>query len=219
MPLLATYGDGVTTRFPLPVHDQLATATVGGSAATLSSQDPFGVTFASAPALNAAVVISYNPQYQSGGSKHPIVLGQSAVQSSVTGTAAETVLASIVIPGGSMGPYGVVRVHSLWSVTNSANTKTLRVRFGGLTGAQYMAVALGAALTAQELTLIRNRGSQASQVGFANTPAASLGSSSTALVTSSVDTSADVQLVITGQLATTTESIVLESFSVELLKP
>lgn len=51
------------TAFSLPQHNKAATATVNGSAATISSQSDFGVVLASAPAEGALVVITYTPVF------------------------------------------------------------------------------------------------------------------------------------------------------------
>lgn len=146
-------------------------------------------------------------------------VGQSAVAASVTGTTNETVLATIKIPGGAMGANGVMRIITLWTVTNSANNKQLRVRLGGDAGTPFLSLGVTTVAAAQELTLIRNRNSAASQVGFAATPASSYGTSTSANTTATVDTAADTSLVITGQLTNTGETITLEAYTVEILNP
>jgi hypothetical protein len=152
------------------------------------------------------------------GLRPPATLGSwraiaaSAVAASVTGTTSETTLATITIPGGSMGANGFVRVTSLWSYTNSANNKIVRARFGGT------AVASNTLTTTASAPLnftIGNRNSQSSQVagvatGLVNTTA-------NAVNTPTINTANDVALVLNGVLANTGETITLESYLVEAL--
>jgi len=141
------------------------------------------------------------------------VLAASAVAAAHTGDTLETPLATIAIPAGAMGPNGQLRVTTQWSYTNSANGKTLRVRFGGGAGTSYLAQAVAATASAQFQNRIGNRGAANSQVGNSNT---AFGTTTAGVVTSAVDTSAGVNLVITGQVANTAETVTLESYLVEL---
>ncbi len=144
----------------------------------------------------------------------PTILAQSAVSpGTVTGTTNETTLLTLTVPGGVMGPNGIINVHARFTVTASANNKTLRVRFAGnimsspiVSGATY----LGYGMVCQ----IRNRGNRSVQIadGDASGPGGL-----TVTYTSTVNTAVDQILTITGQLATGSESIVLESYSVHLL--
>jgi hypothetical protein len=144
----------------------------------------------------------------------PRVLAQSAVAVSKTGDTTETTLATITIPGGSMGPNGSVRVTTLWSCTNSANTKTLRGKFGGTV---YLTRAETATANIRHQFQVQNRGSAASQVGATGNLSTGWGISTSPLVTSSVDTAADQVITLTAQLAVGTETITLEAYLVELV--
>jgi hypothetical protein len=145
------------------------------------------------------------------------LLAASAVALSVTGNTNETVLATVSIPAGSMGLNGGVVVKSTWSHTNSANSKTLRIRFGGVSGTAYLSYGATTTATLTETERrIRNRNSASSQVGNAPTGVQS-GGSSGAIPTSAVDTTAVVDIVISGQLALGSESITLENYEVWLL--
>lgn len=140
---------------------------------------------------------------------------QSAVPVAVTNTTAETTLANLVVPGNSIGAHGAMRIHVLLTHTNNANNKTIKVKFGG--------AILNTIVDASTATLnlemyTANRGttnSQVSQPAGAN----SFGVSATAVVTAAVDTTKDQPLLITCQLATSTDSCQLERFSVEILNP
>jgi len=148
------------------------------------------------------------------------ILGASAATgASVTGTVTETALATITVPAGAMGLNGIIRVTPLFSYTNSANNKTLRVRLGGIGGPAFLSNAATTTLLAQPIVLIRNRGVANSQVGFTAATFSSVGITTGALATGSVDTSAATTVVISGQLANTGETITLESYLVELIVP
>lgn len=139
-----------------------------------------------------------------------IPLGQSAVAASNTGGTTETTLATITIPAGAMGANGRIEVRALFSVTNSANTKTLRVRFGGTTFASSAVTAVG---SAPLLMNVANRNAANSQVGTLGT---GFGTASGAAITTAIDTTAAVNITITGQLGLGTEAITLESYQVLL---
>lgn len=158
-----------------------------------------------------AVARAYPPGFQ--------VLAVSAGSVSHTGDTSETVLATVVIPGGSMGSNGVLRITALWSASpNNANNKTPRTRLGGIGGKILRQVSLPSLLSARECIQIQNRNAQNSQVGAASgAGAGGWNGAGAAVLTASVDTSTDQSLVFTGQLATGTDSITLESYIVEVL--
>jgi hypothetical protein len=141
------------------------------------------------------------------------VLAASAAAVSHSGSTAKTTLATVTVPGGAMGPNGVLRITSLWSHTNSANTKTPRVEFAGT---QYYGASFTNAATSRMSRAIANRNAANSQVGVPASGTFNWGSTTGALTTSSVDTSIDQDLVFSGQLANSGETIALESYLVEL---
>jgi hypothetical protein len=143
------------------------------------------------------------------------ILGQSSVAVSHTGNTDETALATVTIPAGAMGANGRIRVEALWSYPNSANNKTCRVRFGGLAGTAIHSAVNTASLAYKAMTEGGNRNAANSQVWPPST--LNVGASGGAPVTGAIDTAAAVSLVITGQLASAAETIVLESYLVELL--
>lgn len=148
-----------------------------------------------------------------------VLLARSAVAASVTGTASETALATVDIPAGLMGTNGQLRITTLWSYTNNANAKTLRVRLGGIGGTSFFQGSATSLATNHCQILIRNRNSASSQVGWAAAGGlAGVGSSTSANTTGSIDTSVLATLVISGQLADTLDTASLESYTVELLR-
>ena len=134
-------------------------------------------------------------------------------QTSVTGTTAETNLASLRIPAGSMGRNGHVEVKSLWSYTNSANNKTLGGRLSA-TGGNISGTSLGGAFatttaTAQILWVIRNNNATNSQTLWGAQPVTPFGSSANALLAPAIDTTQDTFINLTGTLALSTETLTL----------
>lgn len=144
------------------------------------------------------------------------VLGCSGAALSLTGTVNETTLATITVPARAMGANGILRITTLWTYTNSANNKTLRVDFGGT---DFLSNIATTTLSTQTLTMIRNRAATNSQVGFTNATFSAIGTTTGALTTASIDTTAEQSLTITGQLASSGENITLESYLVELIIP
>jgi hypothetical protein len=142
------------------------------------------------------------------------LLCSSAVAASVTGTTSETTLATCTVPGGAMGRNGGVEIRTVWSYTNSANAKTLRIRFGGAAGTQYMSIAPTTTNALSDVRRIRNRNSASSQVGSQAFGSSSFGTGSSAPVTSSLDTSGPVDIVASCQLALSTETCSLEAVEV-----
>lgn len=142
----------------------------------------------------------------------PKVLAQSAVAVPHTGDTVETTLATITIPAGAMGANGRVIIHSMWSCTNpsGANTKTMRVKFGGTSIATTTSTA---AVQQPMMTTVANRGSASSQVG---TPSTGFASSSSAIPTPAIDTTAAVDITFTGICANAADTVTLESYQVIL---
>lgn len=131
---------------------------------------------------------------------------------SVTGTTAETTLASVTIPGGLLGEDGAIRVYALYSFAGTAGTKTSRMRFGGTSFAAASGVAADVGrCTVRTITNI-NQSSQrgAAEISFSDT-------GSGAIVLTSIDTSADRPLNINAQLANAADSATLVKVIVEVL--
>lgn len=148
-----------------------------------------------------------------------VVLGASGAAVAHTGTSAETILATVPVPGGALGPNGQLRVTVLWSVTNSANNKIFRVRLGGLSGTAFLATTLTTTAAQRGQVQIANRNAQNSQIaGIANNNAGGWGQMGGGTFSGSVDTSQNQDLVFTAELVNSAETISLESYLVELLR-
>jgi len=153
------------------------------------------------------------------------IIGASGASVSCAADTAENTLATITIPAGLMGANGILRVTTLWSWTNSANNKTTRVYFGaagaGTGGTLYMSTLYTTTTGTRDQRQIANRNSASSQVGGANgfMTASGWGTTTGAVVTSTVNTGAASEVVFTGQKASAGETLTLESYLVELIRP
>ncbi|MGQ7937348.1 hypothetical protein [Paraburkholderia sp. D1E] len=148
---------------------------------------------------------------QVNGHLSPYTIGESAVPTSVTGTVAETTLATIPIPAGALGLNGALRVTVFSTNTNNANNKTLSLRLGGT----LVQATVRTTTSNQGMSLIgANRGAANSQIWFQPAQGGQLTTLSTA-----VDTSQNQNLTITATLGNAADSVVLESYLVEVLKP
>ena len=141
------------------------------------------------------------------------VVHQSAAQQSFTGTTAETVLATILVPGGLMGPNGSLRITTSWTLTSSANGKTMRVRFGGST------IQANTATTASYYRMqceIHNVNSEAIQSSTAIS-ASGFGAGGASPTATTQDTTDDVEITLVGTLSNAGETLTLESYLVEVM--
>lgn len=136
-----------------------------------------------------------------------------AAGSALTGTTAETVLATLTVPGYVLGANGSLDVDALWTMTNNANAKTLRARLGGLAGWAFWSQSITTFNTARGAGRMQNRNSPLSQVSFAGV---SFGGQASPVLTATVDTTASQTVVITGQLANAADSLTLESYTVRI---
>lgn len=154
-----------------------------------------------------------------GGSGVPILLAQSAVAVSGAADTNENVVATITVPANAMGANGAIRVRAWFTVTNNANTKTIRGRFSGAAGTVFF-TGNAASTTATEIEfVIMNRGATNSQSGYQRGSNASGGGFAGVNFTASVDTTAVTTVVISIQKGTGTDTVTLEGYIAEYLKP
>ena len=137
------------------------------------------------------------------------VLGASAVAVSCASTAVDEVLASFTIPAGTLGVNSIIEIAPLWSYTNSANNKTLKVKIGGVT-------VYGPARTTTErcspLLAFQNRNSLTSQIQSID--GGYFATSTGATPTTTIDFSVNVTVQITGQRASGADTLTLECYRV-----
>lgn len=123
-------------------------------------------------------------------------------------TAAVT-LASVVVPGGSIGANGALRVQPHWTQPNNANTKTGTVLFGGQT---FSGLSNTTNVSDSREVRIRNRGALNVNVGFVHASAQSFGP-----IYRVLDTSVNQTLALQATLAAATDYMILEGYAVEVL--
>lgn len=151
------------------------------------------------------------------GSTVPYILARSAVAVAVpaASTTAEATLATITVPGGALGPNGMVRLALSMSASNNAGNKTIRVRYSGAAGTIISSTTITTNISTASVLMINNRNDVASQVGC------SLGDHIAAwlntVATTTVDTRFDSTIVITGQKSVAAETATLEFYLAELI--
>ena len=147
---------------------------------------------------------------------HPVKLYTTgSTTTAVTNTTAETQVASFTLPGGVMGMNGILRLCPMFSQTNSANTKTLRIKLGAATAITQAFGGTGSA-SAYGILTIRNLNSQSSQKSTQG-GILGVGTTSSAIGTSAADTSADITVSLTVQMGALAETVTLEHLFVEVL--
>jgi len=143
---------------------------------------------------------------------------KSAVAAALTGTTAETVLATFNVPAGLLGANGEIEVEWDATETNSANNKTLTLRLGGLAGTAVLThTTLSVAGRSARATVgFRNSAASQRTRGYTATDAAAL--TSVAGVASAVNFQLDQLVVITGTLANAGDTLTLEKFKLRFYK-
>jgi len=132
---------------------------------------------------------------------------------SLTGSTSIVTLATITIPAGLMGANGKLKIYPLWSTTNNANDKTLRLNIGGVLCSTMSSKSVP---NNSGLVILRNVNSESSQ-RCSSGLVAGIGASPGSIAVTSIDTTATTTLVISGQLAVGTDSMTLEDLFVEVI--
>jgi hypothetical protein len=120
----------------------------------------------------------------------------------------QVTLASVTIPGWSMGVGGSMEVDALFTLTNNATVKTLGMTFGG---SAFLAAAAASNTSASVQQIISNRGS--SQLVTNSASSVGHGLSTGANVTLTVDATVDQVFAITAKPATANNLMRLETFN------
>lgn len=143
----------------------------------------------------------------------PGILGRSGVAVPTTGSVTENILATVKLPGKLLGNDGGFQFDATWSCTNNANAKVVRARLGGIGGAIIGALTVTSFPSARHWGFATNRGAENSQVSF--TGSSGLGTTSSTLGTSAIDTTVDQDIVFTAQNGNAGDTITLERWRVE----
>jgi hypothetical protein len=121
---------------------------------------------------------------------------------------------TITVPGGIMGKNGRLRYSTLHMQTNSGNTKTLTVKFGGTTVEALALAAFVTVFTGGRSVI--NRGTHNKQISE-NSGSTAGGASTASPVFATIDTSADTTLTFSATIAAANEYLTLHSISAEVL--
>ena len=132
---------------------------------------------------------------------HPVNLYNLATPVALTGTTSETTMLTVSIPASLMNKRGRLSIIGLLSLTNNANLKTLKVKFGGQTLATVTSTSQAALGFS---TWLLNLNSETSQK---NGNATSF----------TIDTTIANDFVITGQLANAGDTVTLTAVSLEII--
>ena len=222
-------GTTATSNSQLDIGD-LITGTIGSGLVTIAGTGAITVpsgTTAQRPGTPVNGMLRYNstiyaPEVYAGGGWQPVstVLAQRYVSASHTGNTAETALATISIPANTMSANACLRVTTQWEVTNNADAKTLYMRFSATSGAPNgTAFMQGSAASTSTLRFqfqICNQNATNSQIGFAAS-ASSFGNTNASPITGAIDTTATTYLNFDGQLGTSTDTVTLDGYTVELV--
>lgn len=150
----------------------------------------------------------------------PIVLAESGVAVAHTGTTAHTAIVTIAIPAGAPGANGRVEVFVNFSNNNSGNNKTPRVLWGasgaGVAGTVLWATTNTTNVGNPVMAGVHNRNSASSQIAIASPAGNSMGATAAAFPTAAVNTAAAAEIVLSGELANSGDTITVESYRVLL---
>jgi hypothetical protein len=146
------------------------------------------------------------------------IIHKSAVTAGHTGDTNETIVRTITIDAGSMGANG--QIHGqFWiaAAANNGNIKTVRVRWGGISGTVVSQHVLTSLVSRNFLFSVMNQNNASAQLlGMPITTAGGLGTSTGSMPTATLDTTAAVDLVVTVELADSSDTVNLRAGIVEL---
>ncbi len=145
-------------------------------------------------------------------------LAKSAAQiTAPTDTNSNTIL-TVTVPKQQMGANGSVRGKLFFTYTNNVNSKTLRVKFGGLT---VIAIARTTQTTSAIEFEVSNRNATNAQVftGLYGTHGDNTLTTFNSAGTGAVDTTVDANITVEVQKATGTDSVILEMYQFDLIRP
>lgn len=143
-----------------------------------------------------------------------IVGNPSTIAGVYAGGTGRVTLASLTIPGGSMGANGSVRHSCLFQVINNANGKSLFGRFADAAFSGFNTT-VSTLLMASAVGFIRNRNSQSRQICAHNVSEPGTGTTPPSYTT--IDTSLDQTLAYQASLTVATDYVILEGYAVEIL--
>lgn len=132
----------------------------------------------------------------------------------VTGTTSEATMLTIPVKGGVVGSRGKIILYPLFTITNNANNKILRVKLNSTIAQAYNAVSVP---NNTSIIIIRNFNSESVQkTGLSSAAVSLIANAASTIVETTIDTSVDFNLVLTVALSNAADSVKLESLFVEI---
>lgn len=199
--LATTYSGGIWLRLP-------ASAVVGGAAglywAVMSSTTQGQVYTAFVDTASP-----FTPYIPTG---LVAAVGSNAAYTQTTG--ADITLANVTVPGGAMGTNGVLRSNFHFAAISNSNIKTEAFKLGDT---QIWVTNATTSGFNDMMVSIQNRGVQNSQLGPRANSSSVSAQNSTGQTFTAIDTSVDKSCSFTGKIATATDYIILEGFTIEVL--
>lgn len=157
-----------------------------------------------------AFSLAFSSVAQNSASPTPILI-LSGTGSCCSGATTETNVVSLKVPANTIGAIGAIDIKCQWTYPNSANNKTLVVRFStaaGITGTAYASTVATTTVTTSYEVIIRNTATNA-QVSYGGAPTAPYGITTTPPLSSAIDTTVDAFLNIDATTASGAETITL----------
>lgn len=142
----------------------------------------------------------------------PTTLANEQSSVSVTGTTSETTLRTLQIPANLIGPRGYLRVHIHGSFTGAAGNKTVKLKLGSSAAVSQTWTGGTSWHFSGELSNTGSTGTQRT-TGTLNRASDGIMQSYTSLINQ--DTTTDLNLTVTGQLANAADTITSTAFTVE----
>jgi hypothetical protein len=141
----------------------------------------------------------------------------SAVADSVSGTSTWEDLITFTVPANSMGANGFLRVTSVWSLTNNANSKFVRILFGG--GDVWLAQVINVS-TVQICCILSNRNATNAQFRMPQSTTAAISGTSTAAVAANlaIDTTVNQTVSIQGWKVDAGDTVTAQAAIVEVVR-
>lgn len=151
----------------------------------------------------------------------PYAICNSAVAVSAPADTSEDTLFTCTIPAKLMGSNGHLRIRTVTSNNNNANTKTIRIRWNGIAGTVISATAQTTATGLVNYITVTNRGNTSSQVALNDVSFSSVaGAIGVATITSGLNSDtfgASTSIVLTCQKAVAGDTCTMESILVEII--
>jgi hypothetical protein len=144
------------------------------------------------------------------------ILGQSSQNVAIPSQTTEYAFATLNVPAYTLGANGLIRIKGRVLCTNNANAKTLRVRFGGISGTVVFSAAMASASYVSFSCEIGNTNTNAQcTVGDYTKDATPVAANAT---TSALDTTSSQSVVISGQKATAGDTLILLNYCVDIVQ-